>query len=70
MRQTLYTGKVLTNSFFRKCLSLVQKSGTSGSGSAGVLSSESNPLLESRTPSAISSDSYKPPPLTEAILHK
>ncbi|XP_044752877.1 period circadian protein [Coccinella septempunctata] len=57
------------NSHNQKCLSPIQNSGTSGSGSAGNLSSESSHLLEFRTPSAKSSDSYKPPPLTEDILH-
>ncbi|KAL3282597.1 hypothetical protein HHI36_005772 [Cryptolaemus montrouzieri] len=54
----------------QKCLSPIHNSGTSGSDSAGVLSSESNPNLESRTGSATSNDSYKPLHLTEAILHK
>ncbi|KAK9869818.1 hypothetical protein WA026_003547 [Henosepilachna vigintioctopunctata] len=58
------------NSQNQKCLSPVQNSGTSGSGSAGFLSSESNQILESRSASATSNDSYKPPHLTEAILHK
>ncbi|GJQ70192.1 per [Trypoxylus dichotomus] len=56
----------------QKCLSPVQNSGTSGSGSAGNLSSGSNPNIESATTSAThtSNDSYKAPHLTEALLFK
>ncbi|KAK9736489.1 Period protein 2/3C-terminal region [Popillia japonica] len=56
----------------QKCLSPVQNSGASGSGSAGNLSSGSNPNIESATTSATntSNDSYKPPHLTEALLFK
>ncbi|XP_018579022.1 period circadian protein isoform X2 [Anoplophora glabripennis] len=56
----------------QKCLSPVQNSGTSGSGSAGNLSSVSNPNIESGTTSVTntSNDSYKPPHLTESLLFK
>ncbi|XP_071052691.1 period circadian protein isoform X2 [Onthophagus taurus] len=56
----------------QKCLSPVQNSGASGSGSAGNLSSESNNNIESGTTSGTntSNDSYKPPHLTEALLCK
>lgn len=56
----------------RKCLSPIQNSGASGSGSAGNLSSGSNLNIESATTSATntSNDSYKPPHLTEALLQK
>ncbi|CAH0556603.1 unnamed protein product [Brassicogethes aeneus] len=57
----------------QKCLSPVQNSGASGSGSAGNLSSGSNPNIESGTTSGTNTstnDSYKPPQLTEALLLK
>ncbi|XP_019867185.1 period circadian protein isoform X2 [Aethina tumida] len=57
----------------QKCLSPVQNSGASGSGSAGNLSSGSNPNIESGTTSGTNTstnDSYKPPHLTEALLLK
>lgn len=58
--------------FFRKCLSPIQNSGTSGSGSAGNLSSVSNPNVESGTTSNTNTSnySYKPPHLTELLLSK
>ncbi|XP_066142111.1 period circadian protein [Euwallacea fornicatus] len=56
----------------QKCLSPVQNSGASACGSAGNLSSGSNPNLESGTTSGtnISNDDYKPPQLTELVLVK
>lgn len=54
----------------RKCLSPIQNSGTSGSGSAGNLSCVSNPNIESGTSINTSNDSYKPPHLTESLLSK
>ncbi|CAH1117393.1 unnamed protein product [Phaedon cochleariae] len=56
----------------QKRLSPIRKSGTSGSGSAGNLSSVSNVNIESGTASLTntSNDSYKPPHLTESILVK
>lgn len=57
----------------RKCLSPVQNSGASGSGSAGNLSSGSNQNMESGTTRSVtntSNDSYKPPHLTEELLTK
>ncbi|XP_044268555.1 period circadian protein isoform X2 [Tribolium madens] len=56
----------------QKCLSPIENSGASGSGSAGNLSSVSNPNMESATTSATntSNDSYKPLLLTEAVLYK
>ncbi|KAF2905946.1 hypothetical protein ILUMI_00229 [Ignelater luminosus] len=56
----------------QKCLSPVQNSGASGSGSAGNLSSGSNPNIESGTTSATntSNGSYQPPHLTEELLLK
>lgn len=47
-------------------------SGTSGSGSGGNLSSESNPQMENSTGSGtnFSGDSYKAPHLTESLLQK
>lgn len=60
------------NLFYRKCLSPVHCSGTSGSGSGGNLSSESNQQIENSTASGTNSsgDSYKPPHLTESLLLK
>ncbi|CAG9837143.1 unnamed protein product [Diabrotica balteata] len=54
----------------QKCLSPIQNSGTSGSGSAGNLSSVSNPNMESATTNTNTSngDSYRPPLLTESLL--
>ncbi|XP_050510213.1 period circadian protein isoform X2 [Diabrotica virgifera virgifera] len=54
----------------QKCLSPVQNSGTSGSGSAGNLSSVSNQNMESATTNTNTSngDSYRPPLLTESLL--
>ncbi|XP_074028753.1 period circadian regulator isoform X2 [Leptinotarsa decemlineata] len=56
----------------QKCLSPVQNSGTSGSRSAGNLSSVSNPNIETGTTSIThnSNDSYKPPHLTESVLFR
>ncbi|XP_066251347.1 period circadian protein [Euwallacea similis] len=56
----------------QKCLSPLQNSGASGCGSAGNLSSGSNPNLESGTTSGTntSNDDYKPPQLTELVLVK
>ncbi|KAG5886102.1 hypothetical protein JTB14_031702 [Gonioctena quinquepunctata] len=56
----------------QKCMSPVQNSGASGSGSAGNLSSVSNPNIEIGTASITinSNDSYKPPHLTESILFR
>ncbi|XP_076270074.1 period circadian protein-like [Rhynchophorus ferrugineus] len=56
----------------QKCLSPVENSGASRSGSAGDLSSGSNPNLESGTTSGTntSNGSYKPPQLTESVLVK
>ncbi|CAG9863151.1 unnamed protein product [Phyllotreta striolata] len=58
----------------QKCLSPVQNSGASGSGSAENLSSVSNPNIESGTTSntntTTNADSYKPPLLTESLLVK
>ncbi|CAH1129795.1 unnamed protein product [Ceutorhynchus assimilis] len=54
----------------QKCLSPLQNSGASGCGSAGNLSSGSNPNLESGTTSGTntSNDDYKPPHLTASVL--
>ncbi|CAH1109624.1 unnamed protein product [Psylliodes chrysocephalus] len=56
----------------QKCLSPVQNSGTSGSGSAGNLSSLSNPNIENgattNTNINTNGDSYRPPLLTESLL--
>ncbi|XP_030767929.1 period circadian protein-like isoform X1 [Sitophilus oryzae] len=56
----------------QKCLSPVENSGASRTGSAGNLSSGSNPNLESGTTSGTntSNNSYKPPQLTESVLVK
>lgn len=61
---------LISDLFYRKCLSPIQNSGASGSGSAGNLSSGSNQNMESGTTSVTnhSNDSYKPPHLTEELL--
>ncbi|XP_017763849.1 PREDICTED: period circadian protein isoform X6 [Eufriesea mexicana] len=67
-------GKTSPNSAARKCMSPINGSGASGSGSAENLSSGSNNQTSSasrgNTSNTTSTESFKPPTLTESLLNR
>ncbi|XP_076548457.1 period circadian regulator isoform X2 [Osmia lignaria lignaria] len=67
-------GKASLSSAVRKCMSPINGSGASGSGSAENLSSESNNQTSSpsrgNTSNTTSTESFKPPTLTESLLNR
>ncbi|KAG6795799.1 period circadian protein isoform X3 [Apis mellifera caucasica] len=67
-------GKTSPNSAVRKCMSPINGSGASGSGSAENLSSGSNNQTSSasreNTSNTTSMESFKPPTLTESLLNR
>ncbi|XP_029034643.1 period circadian protein isoform X8 [Osmia bicornis bicornis] len=67
-------GKTSLSSAVRKCMSPINGSGASGSGSAENLSSESNNQTSSpsrgNTSNTTSTESFNPPTLTESLLNR